>query len=119
MVDTEDILGELKEQTRWLRVLALQEIRPALEETLDKPEMRVVYELSDGRRTAREIADAASIGSHSTVTAWWSKWAGLGLMEASRRKGRKQRIVSLADLGIPVELPKDVQLHEETTEEED
>jgi len=63
----------------------------------------LVYELSDGERTTREIARLANVGSHATVASYWKKWSKLGIVEPSpKRQGRFQRICSLEEVGLTV-----------------
>ena len=106
--ENDRVLAQLQEQTQWLRFLALKELRPVLEEALQEDSHRRIYDLSDGRRTAREIAQAAGV-THPTVLRLWSKWMALGIASEGDRPGRCRRLVGLDDLGIahsPREAPR-------------
>ena len=103
----EELLAERKKQTQWLQFLGLQQVRPLLEATLTSDEHRLVYELSNGENSVREIARATKV-SATTISRWWSQWAGLGLVVASDSyPGRWERLVSLELLGVEVQaLPR-------------
>ena len=100
-MDKQDpILKELKIQTAWLRVLALQAIKDSIIKELKSEQDKKIYELSDGQKTTREIAKEVGC-SHVKVATVWNKWASAGLvMPSESRKGRFKKIVTLGDLGI-------------------
>src|SRR6266581_666606 len=70
MTADSEILAELREQTKWLRLLGFQSLRPLISEVLASERDRLVYELSDGARTARELGKLAGV-SHPTVLRLW------------------------------------------------
>lgn len=97
-----EALEQLREQTRWLRFLGMQQLRPALETTLKSDTHRLVYEMSDGVRTVRQIASLAGVGA-ATVSRLWGQWSGLGLIVPSTKAtGRWRHLISLSDLGLEV-----------------
>ncbi len=99
--DTE-ILAELREQTKWLRLLGFRSLRPLITEVLASERDRLVYELSDGVRTARELGKLAGV-SHPTVLRLWQDWRALGLcIESTKQPGRAEHLVALSKLGITV-----------------
>lgn len=90
-----DALDELRQQTAWLKFLGTQTMLPVLVEVLETPKQRAVYELSDGRRSVRDIARLAGVGVGS-VSRLWKEWAELGLVSESRDvPGRWRHLVSL------------------------
>lgn len=96
------VLGELRAQTRWLRLLGLQALRPLLEQVLSTEKQRLVYELSDGQRTTREVGRLATV-SAGTVSRLWSEWLAVGICsEVHGASGRAQHLASLSSLGIIV-----------------
>jgi hypothetical protein len=98
------ILGELREQTKWLRLLGFQALKTALEQMLRNDKQRLAYEYTDGKRTSREVAALAGIGA-GTVSALWNEWIALGVAtESANRPGRAEHLASLSQLGI--ELPE-------------
>lgn len=99
-----DILEGLREQTKWLRLLGLQALRPVLEQTLRTDKHRLVYEYSNGLRSVRDIA-ALTGTSTKSVTTWWSEWLSLGICTESRSQaGRAVHLAPLSRLGIDVPL---------------
>lgn len=101
-MNNDEVLSELREQTRWLRFLGLQQVRPVLMGMLTTESQRRVYELSDGSRSVREIAQRSGV-SPATVSRLWNALASAGLMvESSSYPGRWQQLVSLERLGVEV-----------------
>ena len=101
----EEIVKELKEQTRWLRFLALPSMRKTIEDNLTTKEQRRIYQLSDGTNSTYAIAKklwAEGIKvSHQTVHNYWKKWLALGLVIASKQySGRSEKIIDLSDLDL-------------------
>ena len=106
--ENDRVLAQLQEQTQWLRFLALKELRPVLEEALQEEAHRRIYDLSDGSRTAREIAQEVGV-THPTILRLWTRWMALGIVAQEDRPGRSRRLVGLDDLGIertPRESPR-------------
>jgi len=101
----EKILNELKEQTKWLRVLAIFRLKEIIKEFLITKEQKRIYELSDGKNSTRDIAKkllAEGIKiSHQTVANYWKKWSTVGLVIPSEKyPGRFEKVISLKDLEI-------------------
>ncbi|MGC1120511.1 MAG: helix-turn-helix domain-containing protein [Candidatus Methanofastidiosia archaeon] len=88
----EDI--EHKEEKQKERVM--KEIVPIL---LDTDKKRMVYEMTDGQNSRREIAENLKISS-ATLTKWWKLWYSYGILIVEKKKYK--RIVSLRELGIEV-----------------
>lgn len=107
MATEDDLLVELREQTKWLRLLGLQALRPLLVEVLSSDKHKLAYELSDGTRTVRDIGKLAGMGP-GTVSILWREWMAVGICTESRlRAGRAQHVTPLSRLGIAVPgLPK-------------
>jgi hypothetical protein len=102
MTADSEILAELREQTKWLRLLGFRSLRPLISEVLTSERDRLVYELSDGVRTARELGKVAGV-SHPTVLRLWQDWRALGLcVESTKQPGRAEHLVALSRLGISV-----------------
>jgi hypothetical protein len=93
-----DVLAELKEQTRWLRFLGLRELRPALLSALGSEAERRAYELTDGTRSTRAVADAAGV-SQKTISNWWQRWASAGIVTTDAN-GRATQLAPLRSAGI-------------------
>jgi hypothetical protein len=107
MVGDDAILEELREQSKWLRLLGLQALRPLLVDVLSVDKHKIAYEVSDGTRSVREVGKLSGM-SPTTVSTLWREWMAVGICSESRaRAGRAQHVMPLTRLGITVTgLPK-------------
>jgi transposase-like protein len=91
----------LSEILRWTKVGAIN-LKESLTQELVSEKHRIVYELSDGIKSSRDIASISGV-SFATITAWWHRWTELGFVDPSPKyQGRVQRLCSLRLLGISV-----------------
>lgn len=102
--DTKDLLQELVEYTKqnekWLRFLAWNDLRSAIEDTLDNPWEYHAYEMLDGNKPARDIAEELP-PHHSTVNRNCKRWRTAGIV--IQTDGRKyNKLVSLEALNIDI-----------------
>jgi hypothetical protein len=102
---TEEVLIRLletsQEQLRWLRAAFTPQVRATLEATLTTTQLRRAYEMCDGKTTTREIATAVG-ASKGSITNWTRRWRDVGI--AYEAEGRIKHLVSLAAVGIPLEV---------------
>ena len=101
----EEILNELKKQTKWLRFLALPKLKEIVVITLDTNEKRRIYDLSDGQKSSPQITkvlkDQGITVSDRTIRNYWKYWFALGIVEKSvEYEKRFVRIINLADLEL-------------------
>lgn len=105
MTDLES-LSKLDELIFWTKFSALPTFRALLMGTLRDDVDKLVYDLSDGERSTRDIARTISRGgrniTHVTVANMWKKWSIQNLVIPAQRKGRYKRAVSLESLGIEI-----------------
>jgi hypothetical protein len=80
----DEILRELREQTKWLRLLGFEALRPVLQQTLTTTKHRAVYEYSDGNRSSRDVAALAGV-SQAWVALEWADWIAAGFALSHRR----------------------------------
>lgn len=99
-VEKDELLIELKEQTKWLRFLGLRALGPALESVLKTSAERRAYDLSDGMKSTRAVADEVGV-SQRTISNWWQRWASAGIVETDSA-GRARHLATLASSGIEV-----------------
>lgn len=102
---TDDIVSELREQTKWLRFLAFPQVNKAIQENIKTKEQREIYQLSDGNNSTNDISKKLkSKGlkvSHMSVYRYWKKWASLGLVIPSEKySGRFEKIINLDNFDI-------------------
>lgn len=110
MDETKDLLEKIHQELReikfWTRFSAMPTIRRAIVENLRDDVDKLVYDLSDGNRSTREIASIVSNENrsitHVTVANLWKKWSILGLVVPTKRRGRYMKVFSLTSLGIEV-----------------
>lgn len=104
MSETNLLLAKLDELIFWTRFSALPRFRALLLDTLRDDVDKLVYGLSDGERSTRDIAKVVSSGenriTHVTVANMWKKWSILDLVAPAERKGRYKKVISLESLGI-------------------
>jgi len=90
----------LTEILTWIRVGNLQQLRNLLAQELDSSEKMRIFELTDGIKSQQEVASLTGV-SRSTISYYWQKWYGLGILTTSNlRKGRMKKIVSLDEVAI-------------------
>jgi len=99
---SEKTLKCLEEIAFWLRFQGKPKLKEVLEAELTTDPKLVVYEMTDGLRSRREVAKIAKT-SHFNVQHWWKRWYQLGLLtESEKFKGRPKRVISLNEVGIRV-----------------
>jgi hypothetical protein len=92
----------LEDLVAWTRLQALPALKNVLGEELGDPKKCIVYELTDGARSASDIGKLASVPGR-TVLNWWQRWFNLGIVrESHKRANRMARLCSLRDVGIDV-----------------
>ncbi len=100
-----EILEKQRNNERLIHFLAHRQARELITRNLTKQIERRVYELSDGKRSSRDIEKM--IGkevTQRTVVTWWQKWKELGLVEQSPTySGRVRKLVPLEELGLELE----------------
>ena len=102
MATDDEILQELREQTKWLRLLGFQALKPVLQQALSSDKHKAVYEYSDGRNSVRDVAALAGV-SAGWVSKLWPEWIALGICtESPTKQGRAQHLTPLSRLGIDV-----------------
>jgi len=116
-----EILYELREIKFWIKLSNIPFIRRAAREYLVDDESKVVYELSNGKRSTRDIANKLEkIGikiTHATVANMWKRWAMVGLVQPSEKyQGRYRKTAPLKFLGV--ETPKILKMVKKNDEKE-
>lgn len=101
------IIYELAEIKNWTKIIATPILLKAVNENLQDDQDKLVYELSDGIRSTREIASELKKMkvkiTHATVANMWKRWAPSGLVIPSiQYKGRFEKVISLEQLGIEI-----------------
>ena len=97
-----DVVELLSQLLAWIKLEARPRAAARLADILDSDEKKLVYQYSDGTRGVREVGDITGVDKNAVLT-WWKDWDKRGIMEqATAWKGRRQRLISLEELGIEV-----------------
>jgi len=116
--ETASLSEKLDELIFWTKFSALPTFIALLKDALRDDIDKLVYELSDGERSTRDIARIISRGgrriTHTTVANMWQKLSLMNLVMPARRRGRYRRVVSLESIGI--EVPSIEVIYEERRE---
>lgn len=99
-MEDEDTKNLLKEILKWEKFHGMQALRKTLPTVLGTDEKKVAYEMTNGKKSAREIEKATGI-SKSVVSKWWISWFSQGILVKEGEKYKK--IVSLKDLGVELQ----------------
>lgn len=106
MNQREALLEKLDELIFWTKLSVMPTMRKIIVDYLRSDIDKLVYELSDGNRSTREIASMVSRGgrdiSHVTVANMWRKWSILNLVMPAQRRGRYKRLISLESIGVEI-----------------
>lgn len=97
----------LDEICMWLRFQNRPALKVLLEDVLRSKRDRLVYKLTNGSNSAKEIAQAAGV-SQPRISQIWARWKELGIiMEEAGVQGRYRHICSLSELGLEIEPSED------------
>ena len=106
MSNADIVSQKLDELIFWTKFSAMPMFRALIVDNLRADIDKLVYELSNGERSTREIARMISRGgrriTHTTVANMWQRWAILNLVMSGQRRGRYRRVLSLESLGIEI-----------------
>ena len=121
----EEVKETLNNIERWMKIIGIQQTRPLLMEMLssEDPEeeknLRIIYHLSNGENSTRDIADRVSVGK-TAVSRRQKRWAKIGLVEKEHSRAPYQHVISLEEAGIPVpDIPDPEADEEDSTDDED
>jgi hypothetical protein len=94
----------LREILKWTRFAGMPQVKAVLEETLNSPEKKHAFQLSDGTHGTIEVGKLSAVGSKDKVAGLWKAWLKQGLGETVSVKGgdRFKRAFDLEELGIEV-----------------
>ena len=101
----EEIVKLLKEQTKYLRFMAIPKIIEAIEQNIVTDEQKGVFKLTNGIKSTRDISNELLKKnikiSHVTVANYWKKWSTLGIVIPSDTQyGRFQAILDISELNL-------------------
>ena len=100
----QEIADSLRELVIWTRVIGYPIVKQTLETVLGSDEKRLVYHLTDGQRSVKEIQKLTGINARY-ISEWGQEWERLGIASPSRVssvRGRRQRTFDLVDFGLEI-----------------
>lgn len=120
MVDLSEATGQeitklLRELVRWSKFETIPKLRTILEQNLPGEKEKMIYELSDGQRSTRDIAKLTGV-SHQTIANYWEKWSKIGIVDTATKEGRYIAICSLQQVGLEAPKVKATDIEEEKQE---
>ncbi len=95
----------LREILKWNKFAGMNQVQSVLENTLNTPEKRLAYQLSDGANGTVEVAKLSKVGSTFKVGSLWKEWKRKGIGDSFSVRGggeRFKRTFDLEDFGIEV-----------------
>lgn len=104
---SDEVIEVLQDIRRWLKIIGLQEAKPLLTDALssedeeEQKELRIIYHLTDGEHSTRDIASRISY-SRFYISSRYSEWSNMGLIERDSPNSSYHHIVSLEEAGIEV-----------------
>ncbi len=99
-----DELKVLREILKWMKFAGMNQVQSVLETTLNTPERKLVYQMSDGTKGTIEVGKVSKVGSPTKVSTLWKEWKRKGLGDSLSVQGgdRFKRTFDLEDFGIEV-----------------
>jgi hypothetical protein len=99
-----DELKVLREILKWMKFAGMNQVQSVLEITLNTPEKKLAYQMSDGTKGTIEVGKVSKVGSPTKVSTLWREWKRKGLGDSLSVQGgdRFKRTFDLEDFGIEV-----------------
>ena len=99
-----DELKVLREILKWMKFAGMNQVQSVLETTLNTPEKKLAYQMSDGTKGTVEVGKVSKVGSPTKVGTLWKEWKRKGLGDSLSVQGgdRFKRTFDLEDFGIEV-----------------
>ncbi len=89
----------LEDIAKYTRFLAVHQAQSIAATSLGTDKKRQVYNLTDGEKSVREIAELAKV-NRTTISNWWREWHSVGLVDAMPgTHGTRRATFSLEELG--------------------
>lgn len=116
-----DLSAKIEELTFWMKFSIWTTFVKMLTATLRDDTEKLVYELSTGDKSTRDIAQIVSSNgrqiTHQTVKNMWQRWSAVPIVMSAGTQGRFKRVVSLKSIGIQVPIIKGLPKEGDTTDE--
>jgi len=97
MNNNDEIKQILKEILKWQRLQGIKLFREIASEVLNDQKKKQIYELTDGKHSARELQKLTGVNK-DVISRWWREWYSHGLL--MKEKNNYYKIISLKEIGI-------------------
>lgn len=100
------ILLILEELLHWEKFSSFKNVKTELSEILDSNEKKIVYYLSDGKNTRKDVSQKSNVNP-SSIFRYWKEWkeAAIGGSIPVNRGYRFKSYFNLADFGLLPKIP--------------
>ena len=99
-----NLTEKIEELAFWMKFSVWTTFVNIAKATLKDEMDKLVYALSDGKKSTREIAQLVSVGdrkiTHVTVANMWQRWAAIPLVIPAKKAGRYRKAATLKLIGI-------------------
>jgi len=98
-----------EELLKWTRFDKKMKLKEFIQSTLTTDNEKIIYELTDGEMSTRDIEAKCKI-NQKTVSTYWQKWQTMGILERTEKYSGKRyrKICSLKELGIDIPQSKEL-----------
>lgn len=94
----DEILSEI---LSWQRLQGIRILRDIIPSILDDDKKRKAYEMTDGKKSTKEIAKPLGV-SKDVIVGWWREWFSQGIVNRVPQKGGGhplcKKIISIKDI---------------------
>lgn len=101
---SEELSYKMDELNFWLKYSVWKTFVADLRVNLRDDTEKMIYVLSNGSRSTRDIAGIVSFNrksiTHVTVANLWQKWATIPIVIKTNKSGRYRKVVALKSTGI-------------------
>jgi DNA-binding MarR family transcriptional regulator len=105
-----------------VKIIGIQEAKSVMDDALsaedskDQETLRMIYHLSDGTNSTRDIAEYVSVGRNA-ISRRQKSWAKMGLLEREHSRAPYEHVITLEEAGL--EVPEIQDIEQESEEGDD
>jgi hypothetical protein len=92
----------IEKLTLYVKLANYDNIKNRLMQILNSDDKKRVFDATDGKNSTRDIEAMTGVNK-DVISGWWNQWQKEGIVEESQEvRGRRRRVLSLADFGIDI-----------------